>query len=153
MPIVLAWLSFSLNKKPRPWFLASLPSSIGSECVCEYRILLIQLFYLKVRRPNGGSTWRFLLVAFHSLFSLWILNGLNLGHVTKDNMKLNCEPAECKAMFFYGFIPSIITSPATSMFYGIEGNNTNNFLATYTILFYQTIRLLTTIFTLFINLR
>ncbi len=34
MPIVLAWLSLSLNKIPRPWFLASLPSSVGSESVC-----------------------------------------------------------------------------------------------------------------------
>ncbi len=35
MPIVLAWLSLSLNKIPRPWFLASLPSPVGIESVCE----------------------------------------------------------------------------------------------------------------------
>ncbi len=39
MPIALAWLSFSLNKIPGTWFLGSLPSSVGSECVYEYRIL------------------------------------------------------------------------------------------------------------------
>ncbi len=52
------------------------------EWECVYKILVIQLLYLKIRWPNGGSTWRFILVAFDWLFRLWTLNDLDLGHMT-----------------------------------------------------------------------